>query len=497
MSAVQGQGPHEERERAREHPGDAHPEGHGQPDRDLRVLAEQGVLHFMGAGGAGMCALAEAVVRGGGSVTACDRSPGRATRMLEALGVTVHPGHDPAHVEEAAALVVTAAIPTDHPEIARARERGIPVVKRAEALGSWTRAGRLAAVAGTHGKTTTTAILVEMLAASGHDPTGLVGGEVARWKSHLRPGRDDLFVVEADEYDRSFHYLHPDVTVVTNMEADHLDIYGSVEGIRDAFARYLENVVPEGRIWACADDPGSASLLVEAGARGRSYGFSAGSQLRGEGLETRGFGTRLKVVEDGHRVAELQVPLPGLHNARNALGAAAAARSMGAGWNAIARGLQAFAGVRRRFQLLGKVGGIHVVDDYAHHPTEVKAALEAARRSFPEARIVAVFQPHLYSRTRDFAPAFGEALSRADRVWVTDIYPAREAPLPGVDAGLVVQAARAGSGGGEVQEHGPLETLPEAVARELAPGDVCLTLGAGSIEEAGPRILQFLEARHG
>lgn len=466
---------------------------HVEGNRDLRALVDSGPIHFMGAGGAGMCALAEAVVRGGGTVTACDLSPGRAIRSLERLGVKVWTGHDPDHLDGAVGLVASAAIPTEHPELLRARELGIPVLKRAEALGSWVRRGTLAAVAGTHGKTTTTAMLTQILVAAGRDPTGFVGGEVALWDSHLRPGRDDLFVVEADEFDRSFHHLHPDVTVVTNMEADHLDIYGDLDGVRTAFHQYLEGVRPGGAIIVCADDPGAASLLVAAGDRGRSYGMSAGSQLRGLDPRVEAGGTRVRVREDGTDAGELMVPQPGLHNLLNALGAAGAARALDVEWPDIRRGLAGFGGVRRRFQTIGKARGIRVVDDYAHHPTEVAAAVAAARQSFPVARLVAVFQPHLYSRTRDFAPALGEALARADVVWLTDIYPAREAPIEGIHARLVAEAARR-AGAADVRHHGELDTLAREVAPTLRAGDVCLTMGAGSIEVAGPRILVELEA---
>ncbi|CAN5656258.1 UDP-N-acetylmuramate--L-alanine ligase [soil metagenome] len=464
----------------------------------LRGLVAAGPVHFMGAGGAGMCALAEAVARAGGTVTACDRKPGSAVRALEALGVTVLGGHDPSHVEGIAGLVVTAAVPEGHPELRRARELGIPVVKRAAALGSWVSAGRVAAVAGTHGKTTTTALLTAVLEAAGMDPTGFVGGEVPSWKSNLRPGRDDLFVVEADEYDRSFHHLNPDVTVVTNMEADHLDIYGDMEGVRDAFHRYLEGVRPGGSVWACADDPGAASLLtgVRGEVSGHSYGFSAGAELRGERPTFEGGLSSMRIRERGVSEGRIRLGIPGMHNLRNALGAAAAARSMGVEWDAIREGLAGFSGVRRRFQRLGEVEGVQVVDDYAHHPTEVEAALLAARATAPTARLVAVFQPHLYTRTRDFHLAFGRALAAADVVWITAIYPAREEPLPGVDAAMVVRATRAAAGAAgaatEVHLHDALETLPEAVAASLRPGDLCLTMGAGSIESVGGRIVTLL-----
>jgi len=463
---------------------------------DLRALARTGAIHFMGAGGAGMCALAEAVARSGGTVTACDREPGSAIRGLEALGVRVHRGHDPSHVEGVAAVVVTAAVSEGHPELRRARELGVPVMKRAAALGSWVEAGTVAAVAGTHGKTTTTALLTAILEAAGRDPTGFVGGQVASWESHLRPGRDDLFVVEADEYDRSFHHLHPDVTVVTNLEADHLDIYGDLDGVRAAFRQYVNGIRSGGAVWACADDPGASALLAGLGpdVKGHSYGFAAGAELRGERpvFGTRGASVRIR--ERGDDRGRLRLRIPGLHNLRNALGAAGAARSMGVDWRDIRRGVEGFEGVRRRFQELGSVGDVRVVDDYAHHPTEVAAALSAARAAAPDARLVAVFQPHLYSRTRDFHAAFGEALASADVVWITAIYPAREDPLPGVDAGMVERSTRA-AGAGEVHLHPSLETLAEAVAASLRPGDLCLTLGAGSIEGVGPGIVERL--RHG
>ncbi len=458
--------------------------------RDLHALMDAGTIHFMGVGGAGMCALAEAVVRGGGRVTGGDARPGTAIEALELLGVRVERGHDPGHIQGVAALVVSAAVPRDHPEVQAAESAGIPVLKRAEALGSWVGRGTVAAVAGTHGKTTTTALLTGILVAAGREPTGFVGGELMGWRSHLRAGAQDLFVVEADEYDRSFHHLRPFVTVVTNMEADHLDIYGSLEGVRKAFRRYLSGVDPKGAVLACADDPGAAALLPDVGALGRSYGLSAGSQLRGVDLSAAGSGTRFRVQEDGKDRGTINLALPGTHNVRNALGAAAAARALGVEWSAIQEGIEAFEGVRRRFQNLGQVRGVRVVDDYAHHPTEITAALEAARRAFPGTRLVAVFQPHLYSRTQAFHREFGMALASADQVWVTEIYPAREAPIPGVDGDLVAAAAR--EAGARVVFHPELETLARAVAGRLETGDVCITLGAGSIEGVGPSLLREL-----
>jgi len=456
----------------------------------------QGPVHFMGIAGAGMISLAELFARKGIEVTGCDLQPDPAARSLSSWGCQVMTGHDPAHVEGVSALVVTAAVPADHPEIQAALDRGIPVLKRAEALGRWVARGRVVGVAGTHGKTTTTAMATDALAASGMDPTGLVGGRVVSWESNLRLGSEEIFVVEADEYDRSFHHLNPEVAVLTNVEADHLDIYGDLDGVLDSFRIFLERVQDQGLILACADDHGVGRLLPGMGDRVRTFGMNPGAQLRAVEVEDHGAGIGFGVVEEGKDQGRIQLVLPGRHNLRNALAAAMVARTLGAEWAGIREGLAAFGGVGRRFQLLGEADGIMVVDDYAHHPTEVRATLEAARNRFPGRRIVAVFQPHLFSRTQDFASAFGQALALADEVWVTEIYPAREDPIPGVSGVLVAQATL-DAGAPSVSFHPKLGALPGEVLPTLRPGDVCLTLGAGSIEFVGPDLLALLRERAG
>lgn len=458
---------------------------------DLRALSAERPVHFMGVGGAGMCALAELVLRRGGRVSGCDLKHTEATHDLEALGAEIHVGHDAVHVRGASALIVTSAVPADHPEIVRAREAGIPVVKRAKALGDWVSSGTLVAVAGTHGKSTTTAMATDILARAGQNPTGLVGGRVLGWESNLRFGSDDLFVVEADEYDRSFLTLTPDVAVVTNVEADHLDIYGDYAGVRAAFADFAGRTRGAGRIVACADDHGASSLLAGLDRAGYTYGTSAGSMLRATNVSVGADATTCEVYEEGRRVGSLRLGVPGRHNLLNALGAACAARALDAAWPDILEALEAFGGVGRRFERLGEVDDIIVIDDYAHHPTEIEATLGAARSRFPRARLVAAFQPHLFSRTRDFAAQFGAALALADAVWVTDVFPAREAPIPGVSGALVADAARA-EGAADVRYHEDLATLPAAVAETLRSGDVLVTLGAGSIEALGPAVLERL-----
>jgi len=458
---------------------------------DLRTLAADRPVHFVGMGGAGMNPLAELVIRSGGRVSGCDLKESRSLSDLAALGGTIHVGHDPVHVKDASAVVFTSALPSDHPELVAAREAGLPVMKRAEALGAWVNAGTLVAIAGTHGKTTTTAMTTEILIAAGMDPTGLVGGRVTGWSGNLRYGSQELFVVEADEYDRSFLTLTPDVAVVTNLEADHLDIYGDLEGVRRGFHDFLAGVRSRGRVIVCSDDHGASSLLPSVGSAGYSYGTSAGSMLRATEVAVDARSTRCTVYEEGRRVGRLELALGGRHNLLNALAAAAAARVLGAGWPAIREALGGFRGVGRRFERVGEAAGVTVVDDYAHHPTEIGAALGAARAMFAGRRLVAVFQPHLFSRTRDFAGDFGRALAQADAVWVTDVFPAREKPIPGVTGALVADAARA-AGAAEVRYEERLENLPAALAERLREGDVVVTLGAGSIESAGPALLQAL-----
>jgi UDP-N-acetylmuramate--alanine ligase len=461
---------------------------------DLRALATGRPVHFMGMGGAGMCALAELLLRSGGRVSGCDVKDGEAMRSLERLGASVHVGHAAAHVSDASALVITAAVPADHPEVVAAREARIPVVKRAQALGDWVSSGTLVAVAGTHGKTTTTAMATEILATAGLDPTGLVGGRVPGWESNLRFGSEELFVVEADEYDRSFLTLQPDVAVITNVEADHLDIFGDFAGVRAAFADFAARTRGGGRVVVCADDHGASSLLAGLSAFGYTYGTTAGSMLRGTSVTVDALVTSCEVYEEGLHVGTLQLRVGGRHNLLNALAAAAAARALDAEWADILRALGAFTGVGRRFERLGESEGCVVVDDYAHHPTEIRATLSAARARFPEARLVAAFQPHLFSRTQDFAGEFGSALALADATWVTDVFPAREAPIPGVTGELIVEAARA-AGASDVHYHADVATLADALAPTLSAGDLLVTLGAGSIETVGRAVLRRLGER--
>lgn len=443
-------------------------------------------VHFIGVAGAGMSALAELLVRRGMAVTGCDHGSGGAAD-LERAGVRVQAGHDPSHLTGARAAVYTSAMPKDHPELARARELGLPLVRRAEALAECCAGGTLVGIAGTHGKSTTTVMTTEALAAAGISPTGVVGARVTAWGGNLKYGGESSFVVEADEYDRSFLALWPQVAVVTNVEADHLDIYADLADITRTFAEFV------GRArWVvlCADDPGANALPSPATSEVIRYGItSADARLRAVNLRAVDGGTTFDVVFDGKPVGSVALPLPGEHNVRNALAALAVGiGTFGLKVSQMAPGLASLAGAERRFQRLGTVRGIDIVDDYAHHPTEIRATLAAARSAFSGRRIVACFQPHLFSRTRDFAAEFGEALAAADALFLCDIYPAREQPMPGVTSALIAAHGRT------PDWMGPRTQAAAALAGFLKAGDVVLTIGAGDITKTGPELMARLSS---
>ncbi|MEK7238998.1 MAG: UDP-N-acetylmuramate--L-alanine ligase [Gemmatimonadota bacterium] len=448
-------------------------------------------VHFIGVAGAGMSALAELLARRGMRVTGCDQNAS-GVADLEHAGVRVLAGHDPAHLAGARAAVYTSAMPKDHPELARARALDLPLVRRAEALAECCAGGTLIGIAGTHGKSTTTVMTTEALAAAGMSPTGVVGARVTAWGGNLKYGGEGIFVVEADEYDRSFLALWPQVAVVTNVEADHLDIYADLADITRTFAEFASRARC---IVLCADDPGASALPTPPGAEVIRYGIvSPDARLRAVNVRPVGGGTTFDVVFDGELAGVALLRLPGAHNVLNAL--AALAVGIGAYGLKVALmtpGLAAIEGAERRFQRLGSVRGCDLVDDYAHHPTEIRATLAAARSAFPGRRLVVAFQPHLFSRTRDFAREFGLALAAADVIFLSDIYPAREQPIEGVTARLIADHAAA-AGRAPVWQ-GPRAALATALADAVQPGDVVLTVGAGDITQTGPELRLILERR--
>ena len=449
--------------------------------------ADHRPVHFVGIGGAGMSALALIATRRGVRVSGCDTDPTGAAD-LAALGVSVARGHDPAHVDGARALVVTAAVPPEHPELARARAAGIPVIPRKEALAALIEGARSVAISGTHGKTTTTVMTTEALAAAGLDPTGIAGGRVSAWGGNARVAGHELFVVEADEYDQAFLTLHPTVAVVNNVEPDHLECYGSVEALESAFVEFAGRAATA---IVNSDDPGARRV----GARLRSprwFGFAPEADYRITEVEQRAERTDALVVRRSGGPVRVRLQVPGVHNLRNAVGALAAVDALGGSLDRAAGALEAFRGVGRRFERLGEHGGVAVVDDYAHHPSELAATLAAARQAYPGRRLVAVFQPHLYSRTEAHGTAMGQALAAADLVIVTEIYAAREQPIPGVTGRAVAEAARAA--GADARFEGTRAEVGRRVFDALQPGDVVLTLGAGDITRVGPELVRWLNA---
>jgi len=450
----------------------------------------------MGIGGAGMSALALLARRRGVSVSGCDPDPAGAADVA-LLGAQVEQGHDPAHVEGVRAVIVTAAVPADHPELLRARALGIPVIPRKQALADLVNAGQVVAAAGTHGKSTTTVMATQALASAGLDPTGIAGGRVSDWGGNARAGGDRLFVVEADEYDQAFLTLRPTVAIINNVEADHLECYASLVALEEAFGRFA---LPASHVLLGADDAGAlrvGDFLRRAdGPTARPtvwrFGFAEDAEIRITDVIQSEAGSEAQVRLPDGRVVSLRLAVPGIHNLRNATGALGAVFVLGGALEPALAALASYQGLGRRFERLGDARGITFVDDYAHHPSELTATLAAARQAFPGRRLVAVFQPHLFSRTREHGVAMGQALTGADLAIVTEIYPAREQPLPGITGQLVARAA-AEAGATVIFEADKL-ALRDRIAGLARPGDVVITLGAGDITRVGRELVRWLKA---
>ena len=447
-------------------------------------------VHFVGVGGVRMSALAEMLARKGCRVTGSDREASVFTDRLERAGVAVTIGHAWENVGSADAVVYTPAVGPQNPELVFARQKGIRIVEGKRLLGEMTRGKQLIAISGTHGKTTTTAMITQICETAGLDPTSFVGGAVQGDESNLRVGSDDVWVVEADEYDRAFLELTPAVAVVTSLEADHLDLYASESEIGETFNHFLAGMTDEGTVVVSADYDASADLVVPEGRNRLLFGLGEDVSLGAEGVSSDGLSTTFTVRHKGEALGEATIQLPGQHNVSNALGAIGAALSIGLEWPAIREGLASFSGVRRRFEKMGEAGGVTVINDYAHHPKEIAETLRAAR-SVWSGRIVAVFQPHLYSRTRDFADAFSKSLSDADICWLTDIYPAREMPIPGITGRTIADSID------DCYYEADLDRLADAVIDTGEAGDTVVVMGAGSIEKVAGEILRGLQRGRG
>jgi len=451
-------------------------------------------VHFMGVAGAGMSALALVARRRGVPVTGCDKDTesggASASEDVRRAGGTVFAGHDPSHVDGVRAVVVSSAVSQDHPELVRARELGVPVIRRAEALAAAVSAGEVVAVAGTHGKTTTTVMTTEALAAAGRNPTGIAGGRVSSWGGNARMGSDELFVVEADEYDKSFLALSPQVAVINNVEADHLECYGSVENLEAAFATFAS---PARRVIFGGDDQAARRVVKASGRPSWAVGLGDNCDVRVRVVERAAGRTIAAVNLPTGQMVELRLRVPGLHNVRNASAALAVCMELGADLGPVLGALAEFRGVGRRFDVVGEAEGVVVVDDYAHHEAEIAATLEGARQAYPGKRLVAAFQPHLYSRTAEHGAAMGRALATADVVVVTDVYAAREQPLPGVTGKLVADAAT--GAGADVRWVPNRDLLAAELVAMCRPGDAVVTMGAGDITWVGRELVGLLAAQ--
>jgi UDP-N-acetylmuramate--alanine ligase len=461
-------------------------------------------VHFVGVGGIGMSGIAELLANLGYEVSGSDAKRSSVTDRLERLGVRVSIGHDAAHVGAADVVVVSSAIKVGNPETAEAGRRQIPVIPRAEMLAELMRLRSGIAIAGAHGKTTTTSMVALVLERAGLDPTAVIGGRLSAFGSNARLGRGEYMVAEADESDRSFLKLSPEIAVITNIDHEHMESYGSWDDLRQAFTDFANKVPFYGAVVACADDEPVRSILPRITRRLVTYGFESDDasmvNVTAHDMTLEAFGSRAVVryrttERPGQTVelGRLLLHVPGRHNLLNGLAAVAVGLEVGIPFATVATALEEFQGAERRFQRLGEQDGVMVVDDYGHHPTEIAAVIAAARAGI-DRRVVVVFQPHRYSRTEQLMPEFGTALSGADEIVLTDIYAAGEPPISGITVDALATVVRS-SARGPVHVVPSLDQLPDEVAALSRPGDLVITLGAGSIGSVGERILEAIRHR--
>ena len=447
-------------------------------------------IHLIGIGGSGMSGIAEILLNVGFTITGSDMRETDVTRHLADLGATITIGHSPENVCSCDAVVYSSAVRDDNTELATARERKIPVIKRPDMLAELMRMKYGICIAGTHGKTTTTSMTGLVLTRGNVDPTIIVGGRVTDFGSGAKIGKSHFLVLEADEYDRTFLKLTPVIAVVTNIDTDHLDCYRDLDDIREAFTTFVNKVPFFGAVIACIDDSGVQSILPAIERRLVTYGLSRQADIRAEKIVFSGMTSTFKVSAFGRELGTASLNVPGYHNVRNALAALAVAIEMDVPFEMAAGALVDFVPVSRRYELKGTVAGVTVIDDYAHHPTEIIATLEGTRSGFDN-RIIAVFQPHLYSRTRDFHGEFGHAFLNSDMLFVTGIFPAREEPIEGVTGKLIADAAVvAGHRNVKYIEDGG--ELVRELVETVRPGDMVITIGAGDVHLLGTRLMEEL-----
>ena len=464
------------------------------PVPDVLLPAEElGRVHFVGIGGAGLSGIARIMLDRGLTVSGSDAKDSRALDSLRARGATCHVGHAAENLVDVDTVVVSTAVREDNSEVVEAQRRGLRLLPRSAALESVMQNRRVVAVAGTHGKTTTTSLLTVALQHCGADPSFAIGGELNETGSNAHDGTGDLFVAEADESDGAFIVYSPHAALVTNVEADHLDNYGTEEAYKAAFVTFLDRIDPDGFLVTCIDDPGAAELAEVArqkGLRVVGVGESADAEVRATDLRFEGSTSTFTVFDGGRRLGEVRLQIPGRHYVLDALAALACGLRLGFSFNDLARGLGAFSGTRRRMEFKGEVGGVRVYDSYAHHPNEIVGDLQAARSLAGEGRIVVAFQPHMVSRTQIFGHDMGTALGAADEVVVMDIYVAREDPVPGVTGALVADAVPLPAE--QVVFEPSWQHTADHLVERARPGDVVLTLGAGDVTLLGPQVLELL-----
>jgi UDP-N-acetylmuramate--alanine ligase len=450
-------------------------------------------VHFVGIGGIGMSGIAEVLINLGYQVSGSDLKESDVTRRLVSLGARVVAGHREENVTQVDVVVISSAVKKDNPEVVAARRRKIPVIPRAEMLAELMRLKYAVAIAGSHGKTTTTSMVATVLNAAGLDPTAVVGGKVNVLGSNAKLGKSDLMVVEADESDGSFLKLHPAISVVTNIDPEHMDHYRTLDALKASFVEFCNRVPFYGLNVLCLDHPNVQALLPHLEKRYVTYGSSHAADYRLEGVTLDGFATRFRAFRREHDLGEFTVQMVGAHNAMNALAVIAVADELDVPLEQVRAALKDFGGVQRRFTVRGEAKGITVVDDYGHHPAEVKATLAGARRAFGR-RIVVAFQPHRYSRTADLFEDFCSAFNDADLVFLTNIYAAGEEPLEGITSAKLAEAVRA-HGHPDVTLVEKRADLVAALERRVQAGDIVITLGAGDITNTGPELLAALGAR--
>ena len=461
---------------------------HKGQDAPVGMRTKVRKIHMIGIGGSGMSGIAEVLINLGYEVSGSDLARSQTVLRLEGLGAAIAAGHARENLGEADVVVKSTAVTADNPEVVAARERGIPVIPRAEMLAELMRLRAGIAVAGTHGKTTTTSLLATIFTEAGLDPTVIIGGRLNAYGAGARLGQGEYLIAEADESDGSFLCLSPVATVVTNVDADHLDHYADLGAIDAAFVDFLNGIPFYGVNVVCMDDPGVARLLPRVNRPVLTYGFGGKARLRGSILET-GAKSRFEVFFDGKSLGEMRLSHPGRHNVLNALGAIGLSLEAGIALPVIAGALAKFGGVGRRFEHKGERGGVTVIDDYGHHPAEIRATLATARAVYPDRRLVVAFQPHRFSRTKALFGDFCTCFDAADALLLTEIYPASEAPIPGVSGESLAQGIRQVSAT-RVAYYPDFAAMEEALPAALRPGDVLLTLGAGSIWQVGTHYLE-------